>query len=198
MAQGRQTRRRGDLLLESIYEAATEIIRTEGYARLTFLEIARLAKTSRTVLYRRWGTPFNLVREIMVYRSEQALGGNLNDMIEDTGSLRDDFLLLMDLYQKIYGAVGPEIMNAVLFEMSRSSEQIPPIQDNVVFRNIQSIEKILAFAEARGEKLKPISDETRTLPFDLIRMGHLWGKQTFDRKTMERLVDEILLPVFIA
>ena len=190
------TRKRGDRLIESIYDAALEIIRNEGYGSLTFLRIARQARTGRAGLYRRWATPLDLIREIMAYRSAQALGGNLVDLIKDTGSLRGDLLYLLELYQKIYLSVGPEVMNAMLFEMSQNNMRIPVIKNDIGFRNVELMEKILGFAEARGEKIKPLSEKALRLPFDLVRMSFLWERQAIGVSECEQLVDEILLPVF--
>jgi len=190
------TRKRGDRLLESIYHATIEIIRDEGYSNLTFLRIARVARTGRTVLYRRWATPFDLVREIMVYKSAQALGGDLIDLIKDTGSLRGDLLYLMKLHEKIYTSVGPEIMNVMLFEQSQNNARIPAIKDDIGLRNVALMEKIIGFAKARGETVKPLSEVALTLPFDLIRINLLWGKQAPNGTALEHLVDEIVMPVF--
>ena len=192
------TRKRGDELLESIYTAAIEIIRDEGYGSLTFLRIARLARTGRAGLYRRWATPLDLIREIMTYRSAQALGGDMVDLLIDTGSLRGDLLYLLNLYQKIYVSVGPEVMNAMLFEMSQNNMRIPEIKNNAAYRNVETMEKILGFAKARGEKIKPLSERALRLPFELIRMTFLWERRALDQADQERLVDEILLPVYYA
>jgi len=197
MTHGITTRKRGDRLIESIYDAAIEIIRSEGYGNLTFLKIARLARTGRAVLYRRWATPLDLVREIMTYRSAQALGGELPDLIRDTGSLRGDLLYMLELYQRIYSSVGPEIMNAMLFEMSQNNARIPEIKDDVGVRNVVLMDKLLGFAKARGERVRPLSDVALTLPFNLIRMSFLWEQRTVDREARERMVDEIILPVFL-
>jgi len=196
VAPDNPTRKRGDKLLESIYNAAIEIIRNEGYGNLTFLRVSRLARTGRTVLYRRWATPLDLIREIMTYRSAQALGGDLPDLIRDTGSLRGDLLYLLELYQKIYSSVGPEIMNAMLFEMSQNNTRIPEIKSDIGFRNVELMDKLLGFAEARGEKIKLLSEQALTLPFNLIRMSFLWERRTISEAAREQLVDEILLPVF--
>ncbi|MCL2783541.1 MAG: TetR/AcrR family transcriptional regulator [Propionibacteriaceae bacterium] len=196
MSGGSASRRRGDRLIESIYNAATEIIRTEGYGNLTFVRIARLAGTGRTVLYRRWATPLDLVREIMVYRSARALGGELIDAVKDTGSLRGDLLYLMELYQQIYIATGPEIMNALLFEMSQDNARMPVLKDHAVFKNVEVMDKLLSFARARGDRINDLSINAQTLPFDLIRMSFLWERRTLDEAEREKLVDEIVLPVF--
>ena len=203
----KNARRRGDVLIDNIYDAAVKIIREVGYPNLTFRQIAQNAKTSRTVLYRRWATTFDLIREIMVYKSALALDGELIDKIEDTGSLRSDLLQLLVLYQRFYTGVGTEIMNVILFEMSQSSEKVTDIKTGKIEKktadikigemekNILVMKKLLRLAKARGDKLKEVDDMTLVLPFDLIRMENIF-RQVVDSKRLELLVDEILLPVF--
>ncbi|NLK96890.1 TetR/AcrR family transcriptional regulator [Defluviitalea saccharophila] len=195
---GKNMRRRGDALSESIYNATIEMIKKVGYTNLTFQQIAQAAKTSRTVIYRRWKTTFELVHEIMVYKTTKALGGELIDKIEDTGSLRSDLLQLLTLYQRIYSEGSHEIMNAILFEMGQDNKKMSEIEIHATKKNILVMRKLLDFAKARGEKIKEVSDATLTLPFDLIRVENLLRKKTIDVKRLEVLVDEILLPVFLA
>lgn len=191
-------RRRGDALSESIYNATIEMIKKVGYTNLTFQQIAQAAKTSRTVIYRRWKTTFELIHEIMVYKTTKALGGELIDKIEDTGSLRSDLLQLLTLYQRIYTEGTHEIMNAILFEMGQDNKKMSEIEIHATKKNILVMKKLLDFAKARGEKIKEVSDATLTLPFDLIRVENLLRKKAIDAKRLEVLVDEILLPVFLA
>jgi AcrR family transcriptional regulator len=192
----RDMRRRGDTLTESIYQAVEDIIKTEGYTNLTFQKIAQAARTSRTVLYRRWETPLELIHDIIVEKSLHALGGKFIDMLEDTGSLRGDLLRLLTLYQRYYIAVGPEIMNAMLFEMSQNSPAMVAIGQNAVKKNILATQKALDFARMRGERVKNVSEFALRLPFDLIRMQYLLHRTAIGARQVELLVDEILLPVF--
>ncbi len=192
---GKNTRKRGDVLTESIYNATEEVIKEVGYANLTFQQIARAAKTSRTVMYRRWETPFDLIREIMVYKVN-VLDGELIDKIEDTGSLREDLLQLLTLYEGIHTAVGPEIMNALLFELGQNNEKFVQIAANAEAKNILVMRKLLGFAKARGEKIKEVSDTTLILPFNLVRTEYLQHKGPVDVNRRKLWVDEILLPVF--
>jgi len=194
---GRNMRRRGDALYESIYNATIELIKKVGYINLTFQDIAKAAKTSRTVIYRRWQTKLDLIHEIMVYKMKKVLDGKLIDKIEDTGSLRGDLLQLLTLYNKAYLEVGPEIMNAILFEMGQNNKKMAEITVNATNKNIRVMQKLLGFAKARGEKIKEVSETTLTLPFDLIRVEYLMRKGVMDEKRLELLVDEILLPVFL-
>lgn len=191
-------RRRGDALSESIYNATIETIKKVGYTNLTFQQIAQAAKTSRTVIYRRWKSKFDLLYEILLYKTRKALGGELIDLIEDTGSLRSDLLQLLTLYQKIFTEVGPEIMNAILFEMGQDNKKMNELKEEVITKNILTMRKLLGFAKARGEKIKEVSDATLTLPFDLIRVENFLRKDDIDKNRLQLLVDEILLPVFRA
>jgi AcrR family transcriptional regulator len=189
------TRKRGDTLVKSIYDAAVQLIKEVGYANLTFQQIAKAAKTSRSVLYRRWATMFDLLMEIVDDRSSTALGGQLIDRIKNTGTLRGDLLSLLTLYQSIYQEIGPEILSAVLFEIGQGNNKIPEAEVDVAAKNILIMRKLLKNAESRGEKIKEVSDVTLTLPFKLIRMENFMCKNV-DLNQIELFVDEILLPVF--
>ncbi|NRT72924.1 TetR/AcrR family transcriptional regulator [Clostridium beijerinckii] len=194
----KNTRKRGDMLNESIYEATVEIIKEVGYANLTFQQIAQRAKTSRTVLYRRWNTTYDLIREIMVYKFNAALDGELIDKIEDTGSLRGDLLYLLTIYQRVYTYVGLEIMNALIFEMSQNNEKLDEVKINATEKNIITMRALLKLAKARGEQINDVSNQTLSLPFDLIRMEYIMYNNVVDAERLKLLVDEILLPVFKA
>ena len=89
-------------------------------------------------------------------------------------------------------------MNAILFEMGQDNKKMSEIETNATNKNILIMRKLLGFAKNRGEKIKNVSDATLTLPFDLIRVENLLRKNVIDTKRLELLVDEILLPVFLA
>ena len=189
------TRRRGDALVESIYYAVVKLIKEVGYANLTFQQIAKGAKTSRSVLYHRWANMFDLLMEIVDDRSSKALGGQLIDRIENTGTLRGDLINLLTLYQSIYTEIGPEIMSAALFEIGQANKEVPEAEADTTAKNIMVMQKLLKNAKSRGEKIKMVSDITLTLPFNLIRLENLMYKNV-DSNRIALFVDEILLPVF--
>jgi AcrR family transcriptional regulator len=189
------TRKRGDALVESIFDAAVKLIKEVGYSNLTFQQIAKAAKTSRSVLYRRWATMFDLLMEIVDARSSKALGGQLIDKIENTGSFRGDLLKLLTLYQRIYTEIGPEILSAVLFEIGQGNNKVPEAEVDAAEKNILVMRKLLENAKLRGEKIKEVSDVTLRLPFNLIRMENLMYNHV-DSNRIAVFVDEILLPVF--
>lgn len=190
-----QTRKRGDTLVESIYDAAAKLIKEVGYANLTFQQVAKAAKTSRSVLYRRWANMFDLLMEMVDDRSSKALGGQLVDRMENTGTLRGDLLHMLALYQSMYAEIGPEMLSAVLFEVGQGNNKVPEAEVDAAAKNVLVMRKLLKNAKSRGEKIKKVSDITLTLPFNLIRMENLLNKSV-DSNRIALFVDEILLPVF--
>ena len=144
------TRKRGDALVESIYDAVVKLIKEDGYDNLTFQQLAKAAKTSRSVLYRRWANMFDLLMEIVDDRSSKALGGQLIDRIENTGTLRGDLLNLLTLYQSIYAEIGPEIMSAALFEIGQGNKKVPEAEVDAEVKNILFMRKLLKNAKSRG------------------------------------------------
>ena len=194
--QESRTRRRGDNLTNSIYKAVIDILQKDGYRELTFQAVARAAKTSRAVLYRRWETMFDLVHEFVKYKFATVLGGDLIDMIEDTGSLRGDLIMLLKLHQTIYTEIGREIMNVVLFEMSQNNSKIIDTGKSAAQKNVAVMLKLLEFSKNRGEAVKEVSNTTLGLPFNLLRLEYMFSLDIVDDEKIEKVVDEILLPVF--
>jgi len=192
---GMNTRKRGNTLVESIYDTTVKLIKEVGYANLTFQQIAKAARTSRSVLYRRWTNMFDLLMGIVDDRSSKALGGQLIDRIENTGTLRGDLLNLLTLYQNIYAEIGPEILSAVLFEIGQGNNKVPGAEIDALAKNILVMRKLLENAMSRGEKIKDVSDTTLSLPFNLIRIENLMHKNV-DTNRIALFLDEILLPVF--
>jgi hypothetical protein len=139
----------------------------------------------------------NLVHDILVDKTSQALGGPVPDQVRDTGTLRGDLLHVLHAYQQIYAAVGPDVVNAVLFEMGRDSEQARTVKAGIDVQNVATIDAILGFARARGEDVRPRGPVARALPFDLVRMEYMFGHPLTDEIILE-MVDDILLPVFRA
>lgn len=195
---GGNTRKRGDTLTESIYDAFIKLIKETGYSNFSLQQVANEAKTSRSVLYRRWATRFDLLIDIVDEKSEKALGGQLIDKIEDTGTLRGDLVTLLTLYQRIYTETGREIMNAFLFEIGQGSKKFADEKEDVKTKNLQVMKKLLKNAKSRGENIKEVSDTALSLPFNLLRMENILYRNTVDKNRLVLLVDEILMPVFSA
>src|ERR1700743_3076914 len=83
-------RGRGGELGAALLEAAWEELVTAGFARLTMESVAARARTGVAVLYRRWPHKDDLVLDAINHY------GRTHPMeIPDTGSLRDDMIVLL-------------------------------------------------------------------------------------------------------
>lgn len=198
MTPPRNTRRRGDGLLESLFDATIKLLEEVPLSKLTFQQIAEAANTSRTVLYRRWSTTFDLLQDIYVYQAKKLFEGVFFETLRDTGSLRTDLIELLSLYQKVYSEIGSEVLITYYSLRARDPEHTkePEIHFQAVDKHLQTIVQILHKAEERGEHVKPMSQVTLMLPFDMIRMENLVRSNNMDTSRIETMVDEVLLPVF--
>lgn len=198
MEGSKNIRRRGDELLESLFEATFKLMNEVGPMNITFAQIADAAKTSRPVLYRRWSSTFNLLQDVYAYRARKLFEGDFFATLGDTGSLRGDLLALLEVYQGVYMEIGLDVLNNYYYlrMLDKTNEKELPIHTAAVTKHVEAVRKILEAARSRGEKLNNISAVTMMLPFDLIRMENLVrpGNATPDRLSI--MVNEVLLPVF--
>jgi len=194
----KSARRRGDELLESLFDATFKLMHEVRHTNLTFQQIAEAAKTSRTVLYRRWPTTFDLLQDIYTYKAQKLFEGEFFDTLKNTGSLRGDLLQLLNVYQGVYTEIGAEVLNNYYYIRMQDKEDTkePAIHTRAADKHLGAVKKILVQATERGEKVKKLSPITLMLPFDVIRMENLIRPKRIGKKRLETMVDEILLPVF--
>ncbi|MCW5952537.1 MAG: TetR/AcrR family transcriptional regulator [Propionibacteriaceae bacterium] len=86
-APKRRTRRHGEALDDAILDAAWRALTESGYGALTFKDVAVRARTSPTVLYRRWPT-----RQALAQAALDRQRRGRRPAIPDTGSLRTDLI----------------------------------------------------------------------------------------------------------
>ncbi|MER7194460.1 TetR/AcrR family transcriptional regulator [Streptomyces flaveolus] len=78
----------------AVLRAAGDALAEHGLAGLDLADVARRAEVGRTTVYRRWGTPANLVADLLTDMAEQSLPRT------DTGSLADDLRANARLVQR--------------------------------------------------------------------------------------------------
>ncbi|MGG3691586.1 TetR/AcrR family transcriptional regulator [Heyndrickxia ginsengihumi] len=189
-------RKRGSELEVTILEAAFEILQTSGYENMTFQNVAKRAQTSRTVLYRRYETKVNLLHALIRYKSKRALGGNMIDLLQDKGSLRGNLLTVVQLYQQFFEAVGPEILSAMVFELSQKKELFQQFGERARESNFIMMKKIQHFAKQNGEINHEFTPMQMSLPFDLLRFENLIRGGNVSEEYLIKLVDEVLMPIY--
>lgn len=189
-------RKRGEELEVAILEAADEIIKTKGYWSLTFQNVAKQAKTSRTVIYRRYETPLEILHALVKYKSKQAFDRPMIDLLKDKGSLRADLIAVMELFQQLFGKIGLGVLEAMLFELRQRNEESLLWLNQAQESNIKVMKKVQSFAMRRGEIKHEFSRMQMILPFNILRLENLMNGRNLTKEYIIQLVDEVLMPMY--
>lgn len=193
MGDERRSRRRGEQLEVAILEATWDELVTAGFARLTMESIARRARTSEPVLYRRWPNKDALVFAAIRRRREAS-----PITAADTGSLRGDLIAELtaaaharaDFYAitmaaayaglAVAGAAGPgEVRDRIMSDEKLTGRDRPIYQR----------------AEARGEiDLEKVPAAVLEMPFELVRLDLIMGSAPPSAERIRSIVDDCFLP----
>ncbi|GLH99317.1 TetR/AcrR family transcriptional regulator [Phytohabitans aurantiacus] len=185
-------RRRGDALLQAIYDSVLAELAEVGLGRLTMEGIAARAGTGKMPLYRRWASPHDLLLEAV--RNLLATVAPNDGALPDTGSLREDLMILLNHPRDVMaGPVGPAI-SAVISERHRYPALIGAIS-NRIFGTHTRIEAVLRRAAERGE-----IDAERITPHvclagpALLILCYLVEGKPPARTEMNAIIDSVVLP----
>ncbi|CAM3116214.1 TetR/AcrR family transcriptional regulator [Leuconostoc rapi] len=189
-----KTRRRGDHLEETIYNATLIILERDGYAKTTFAQIAREAKTSRTVLYRRWDTVFELIHDAI---TQQNIQPNWDTVVIDTGSLRGDLIALARFFQSNSSQINDEFIRAAVTEFSLGSTTARRIMAQAQRKNLSLVGNAVRLAIQRNELQKIPSDRVQLLLFEVLRYHGILIREAAPQDIIA-IIDEIILPAFFA
>ena len=185
------SRRRGAALEAAILRAAWDELAAVGYASLTMEGVAARARTSKTVLYRRWPNRAELV--IAATRQEAPM---LSGEVPDTGTLRGDVLALLRRMSRRLSEVGPEVIHGLLTDLFRDDGRLSYLQTQVTRVGADTMSTILRRAAERGEvDLDRVSRRTANLPLDLLRNELLFTRTRVPDTVLVEIVDEIFLPL---
>ncbi len=86
----RRTGGRSARVVNDVLDATVDVLAHNGYAALSFEDVAAKAGVSRTTVYRRWASKHDLVRTALLRLCEMQWSG-----VRDTGTLRGDLLELV-------------------------------------------------------------------------------------------------------
>lgn len=147
------SRRRGDELKKAIYKAAVHILENEGYEKVTFQNVAKEAKTTRSVLYRYWDDVFDLIFEAVRFNISQnpEWRGNVIDQEINSGSLRQDLIELLTFMRENFKLYPKGFLAFVSFMQSQGKNVLESTVGNVLPSNLIIMERLLARAQERGE-----------------------------------------------
>ncbi|WP_165964771.1 TetR/AcrR family transcriptional regulator [Periweissella cryptocerci] len=189
-----EQRKRGEELKAAIFSAAITILNNEGFAAVNFKRVAEEAGTNRPSLYRRWDTPFDLVFDAVRAKSVAHHGTLLTSNRIDTGVLRDDLIAVFDHFRVSSQNMGREFMRAMIIELGQNNEKLQTAFDSTSEGNLEIINNVLDQARARGEHINEVSDETKLMPFEVLRYQLIITQKDLTDGFITHLVDEVMLP----
>jgi AcrR family transcriptional regulator len=186
-------RRHGEQLESALLAAGWDELVEVGYAHLTMESIARRARTSEAVLYRRWANKDQLVLAAMRHHR------NANPVAEpDTGALRSDLLAYLTTVSQalagIYALVAATAFSGLLADTGLTPAQV---RDTVMGGHLLPHGRVIyRRAHRRGEiDLERVPTAVLDMPFDLLRHDLLMELEPPGTARIQSIVDDLFLPL---
>jgi AcrR family transcriptional regulator len=174
---------------EAIHQAALAVLSEVGYDRTTVEAIAQRAQVGKATIYRR----FKNKEEILMAAMREHASCSLPQI--DTGTLRGDLISLITEHVKLLKGPEGELMMSLLSIAHRDPELGKLLNQNSPIEADSESSKIFDRAIKRGEISKKaniafLSDVVPSIITHRIFITH----QPVDKKFIEQLVDEVLIP----
>ncbi|ANA98112.1 TetR family transcriptional regulator [Mycobacteroides chelonae CCUG 47445] len=182
------TRRRDEALMSAIRDATYAELKEHGYSGVTFEGVARRAKTSKPVLYRRYRSRAQMVADALpTLRYPPA-------RLASASSLREDVLALLGALLRELQRIGIGNYRCLLAEAD--DELAEEMTTAIAGWVDQTVLQALAEARERGE----IGAEDIPLPvatsiLALMRHELFFARQQFDDDKLAELFDTVYLPL---
>jgi len=190
-AGGPQTRRRGAELEQAILDAAWEQLVAEGYEHFTIDAVAARARTSKPVLYRRWKTREDLLRDTA--RHQGAAGG---PPIPDTGTLRGDLLALLASANTPRNPMVALVSSMLGSYYNQSGPTPAELREAFLSQRVSAVEQVVSRAVERGEiDQARLTPRIVGLPFDLFRHEMMMTLKPVPDHVLRQIVDDIFIPL---
>jgi AcrR family transcriptional regulator len=127
-----------------IFVATVEILSEIGYDRLTFDAVAARVKASKASLYRRWAGKDALVAEAVGCLEDTA------PTLPDTGSLRDDLLILADT-EGFFDVGRANLIGGLATAIHRDPGMHEAVRHKLVTDGTKHLRLLLTRAAERGQ-----------------------------------------------
>jgi len=169
------------------FEATLELAAEFGLHACTFDAVSERSSIARSTLYRHWSNPSELVMEAL---ESQDLGEHV---AQDTGSLRDDMLILLigaeqELESSTWGAMVPQLVAAAATDPDMS-DMLRKGSDYY----LGIIAEIIERAQERGEIATDIDSTHLALLFSApIFYRYFMARQPVDGRWITSHVDAIV------
>jgi len=173
-----------------ILEATVNLLATVGYDRLTLDAVAAAAKASKATLYRRWASKADLVVDAI----ERAKGApHLEDV--DTGSLRGDLLAMACTKGGFNDAKALAVFASVITALHHDGEFAEAFHARFLLPKVAQSRTIYERAKERGDIAPDVDLDLLSPVLAAIILHRSFVLQlSVDDETVERIVDEIVIP----
>jgi AcrR family transcriptional regulator len=190
-ADERQTRRRGAELEQAILDAGWEQLIAEGYEHFTIDTVAARARTSKPVLYRRWKTREDLLRDTVRHR-----GAADPPSVPDTGSLRGDLLALLSMANTTRNPMAALVSSMLGSYYNQTGPTPAELREAFLSQRGSAVEQVVNRAVERGE-VDParLTPRIIDLPFDLFRNEMMMTLKPVPDHVLRQIVDDIFIPL---
>jgi len=183
------TRRQTKVLVHDIRLAILDELKENGYAGVTFEGVARRARTSKPVLYRRYSSRAHMSLDAWTWSSPVKMPKR------SKGSLRADLIAILEALQEYNKAAGAAAFRRMIAEAD--DDLMKEMTEMTAENSRDAIRMALQAAYERGEiSGNTLAAPLEFLPIVLFRHDVFFRRPPYDKKATEALVDEILLPVF--
>jgi AcrR family transcriptional regulator len=189
-----QTRRHGAELEQAILDAAWEQLIAEGYEHFTIDTVTARARTSKPVLYRRWKTREDLLRDTVRHR-----GAADPPPIPDTGTLRGDLLALLTHANTTRNPIAALVSSMLGSYYNQTAPTPAELRDAFLSQRGSAVEQVVNRAAERGE-IDPdrLTPRIIDLPFDLFRNEMMMTLKPVPDHVLRQIVDDIFIPLVTA
>jgi AcrR family transcriptional regulator len=183
-------RRGGEELDEAIRKAVREELAERGYAGLTFEGVARTARTSKPVIYRRYSSRALMVVDAWIRDAPADLP------TQTTGSLREDLLALGRAFVIRFEQIGLETLRGLMAEVDE--DLLPHLDQTATAAAQEILGAAIDAARRRGEiGPAPLPPRVLQLPLVLVRYELLFQGH-IDDAALTDMVDTVCLPLLTA
>ncbi len=177
----------------AIFQATLDELAEGGYAQLTMERVAERARASKASLYRRWPTRIALVMAA-VYHTLPDLAS-----VPDTGSLREDLLVVLRRSSAALAGPAGEAMRGLLSEALGDESVARTFRENSQGASRKLLAEIARRAVERGE-IDPAAVTPRRLDSGqaLIRQYFLFNGPPIPDRLIVDVVDEVMVPLLVS
>jgi AcrR family transcriptional regulator len=177
--------------MAAIREATRAELADHGYPRVTFEGVARRAKTSKPVLYRRYRSRAHMVVDALLAVPRQPVPAC------GTPSLREEMLALLDAMMARFRRIGIDTYRSVIADAD--DELVDTITAQLAELADQTIYRALSDARERGEiGAAKIPERAATAIAALVRNELFFSRGPVGKEALIDILDNVYLPLIEA